>query len=103
MELFLEGLFACFNHSESLRHSKGIFCARLPRQNERTFTKGKEALDTDENDFENTLCLEIKIINVMSVIMPVLGWKLGGNANWINSSNWTFTSVSSHMWDGKKK
>lgn len=34
--------------------------------------------------------------------MPVLRWKLGGNANWINSNKWTFTSVSSHMWDGKK-
>lgn len=60
MELFLECLFACFNHSESLRHSKGIFCARLPSQNERrNLHQGKEALDTDEKYFENTLCLEI--------------------------------------------
>lgn len=70
MELFLEGLFACFNHSESLRHSKGIFCARLyqVKIRERTFTKRKQALDADEKYFENTFCLEIIIINVMSVI-----------------------------------
>lgn len=69
MELFLEGLFACFNHSESLRHSKGIFCARLPSQNrERTFTKGKQSLETDEKYFENTFCLEIILIHVMSAI-----------------------------------
>lgn len=38
------------------------------KMRERTFPKGKQALDTDEKYFENTLCLEIIIINVMSVI-----------------------------------
>lgn len=69
MELFLEGLFACFNHSESLRHSKGISVPGYQvKMRERTFTKGKQPLDIEEKYFENTLCLEIVNINLMSVI-----------------------------------
>lgn len=69
MELFLEGLFACFNHSESLRHSKRISVPGYQvKMRERTFTKGKQPLDIEEKYFENTLCLEIVNINLMSLI-----------------------------------
>lgn len=93
MELFLEVLFACFNHSESLRHSKGIFCARLPSQNKRknlyqrktSFRYwwkilGKHFLSRNYN-YSCNVCY----------LMPVLCWKLGGNGfeYW---SKWLFTS-----------
>lgn len=78
MELILEVLFAFFNHSESLMYLKWISISEYQVQTTgRTFTKWKRPLYIDEKDFENILCLEIIIsnlivVNLMTVLMKAI-------------------------------
>lgn len=53
------------NHSGIRRE---FLCQGKVKMRERTFTKGKQPLDIEEKYFENSLCLEIVITNLMSVI-----------------------------------
>lgn len=68
MELFLEGLFACFNHSEPLKHLTWISVSGFQvKMTDGAFTRQKQPLDIDEKDLDNILWLEIIIRNLIFV------------------------------------
>lgn len=58
MELLLEVLFACFNHSESLMHLKRISVPGYQvKMTDRTLTKWEQPLYGSEKYIENSLHL----------------------------------------------